>query len=126
MTMPGNRRGRPLRLGLSAREPGTARKHFNNRADPHFFRPKRAATLMAGLAICFVAAVSLTLAEVTRSADNSPLNGEQLYRHYCAQCHSKSRSLRAPQLSVLQRMQPQDVLDALEVGTMRFEGVQRT
>src|SRR5205085_3562834 len=38
----------------------------------------------------------------------------------------QSRVLRAPQLKVLQRMEPQDILDALEVGNMRFQGVQRT
>jgi polyvinyl alcohol dehydrogenase (cytochrome) len=73
-----------------------------------------------------VFALHLALAQAASPAGNTPLDGEQLYRRHCAQCHSKSRALRAPQFNILQRMQPRDVLDALEVGTMRFEGFQRT
>ena len=84
------------------------------------------ARVLAALGMFIVLGLSLTpLAGATPPA-GAPPGGEQLYRQYCAQCHSKSRALRTPQLSVLQRMQPQDVLDALEFGTMRFEGIQRT
>ena len=83
----------------------------------------------ANLLVVFIfisAGLSLGLARAATPSAASAINGEQLYRHYCAQCHSKSRALRAPRLEVLRRMQPQDVLDSLEVGTMRFEGLRRT
>jgi len=80
---------------------------------------------MAGLALLAGWGLSLTSA-FTAAPPTAQLNGEQLYRQYCAQCHSKSRALRAPQLNVLRRMEPQDVLDALEVGKMRFQGLRRT
>ncbi len=83
---------------------------------------RRRATLFA----VFVLGIAGLRLGSAQAAEPSAINGEQLYRHYCAQCHSKSRALRAPRLEVLRRMQPQDVLDSLEVGTMRFEGLQRT
>src|SRR5262249_46139665 len=54
------------------------------------------------------------------------LNGEQLYQQHCAQCHTSSRAIRAPQLTALRIMGPQDVLDTLELGTMKFVGFKRT
>jgi polyvinyl alcohol dehydrogenase (cytochrome) len=69
---------------------------------------------------------ALVCIRAATAGDATPITGEQLYRQYCSQCHSKSRALRAPNLVVLRRMQPQDVLDALEFGTMRFEGIQRS
>jgi polyvinyl alcohol dehydrogenase (cytochrome) len=80
----------------------------------------------AGLVIAIFFALSVTRVSAAAPPDQTPVDGKRLYREYCAQCHSKSRALRAPQLSVLQRMEPQNVLDALEFGSMRFEGFQRT
>jgi polyvinyl alcohol dehydrogenase (cytochrome) len=74
----------------------------------------------------FILLVGLVWSGAVAPGRAAPSKGEQLYRKYCSQCHSKSRVLRAPNFSVLRRMQPQDVLDSLEFGTMRFEGVQRT
>lgn len=82
--------------------------------------------IMPVLVMLIASALNLALAEAAAPVSNAPPDGEHLYRQYCAQCHSKSRALRAPQLNVLRRMQPQDVLDTLEVGAMRFEGFQRT
>ena len=87
---------------------------------------KRCLNLSARLAIFIVLGLTLGSVRAAPPPNSSQPDGEQLYRRYCAQCHSKSRALRAPQLNVLKRMQPQDVLDALEVGTMRFEGFQHT
>jgi len=92
----------------------------------HTFWHYSGGKLLAGLAISIIVLLNLGLARAAAPAGGTSLDGEQLYRRYCAQCHSKSRALRAPQLSVLQRMQPRDVLDSLEVGTMRFEGLQHT
>jgi polyvinyl alcohol dehydrogenase (cytochrome) len=78
------------------------------------------------LGIIIALGMSLIRANAAAPLGSTSPDGAQLYRRYCAQCHSKSRAIRAPQLKVLQRMQPQDVLDALEVGTMRFEGLQHT
>jgi polyvinyl alcohol dehydrogenase (cytochrome) len=83
-------------------------------------------TLIAGLAVIGTLCCSANSLRAAAPASASSPNGDQLYRHFCAQCHSQSRVLRAPQLKVLQRMEPQDILDALEVGNMRFQGVQRT
>ncbi|MBV8771058.1 MAG: cytochrome c, partial [Deltaproteobacteria bacterium] len=71
-------------------------------------------------------ALSLVWVDTSAPLRAAPPDGEQLYGQYCAQCHSKSRALRAPHFNVLRRMQPQDVLDSLEFGTMRFEGLQRS
>jgi polyvinyl alcohol dehydrogenase (cytochrome) len=83
-------------------------------------------TFIAGLAVLCSLCGSLTTLLAAPPVSAPAANGEQLYRHYCAECHSQSRVLRAPQLKILQRMEPQDVLDALEVGKMRFQGIQRT
>jgi len=53
-------------------------------------------------------------------------NGEQLYTQACAKCHSNPKVVRAPQLTVLRTLDAQQVLDALEVGAMRFIGLQHT
>jgi polyvinyl alcohol dehydrogenase (cytochrome) len=82
--------------------------------------------LLLHFAIFMLVGLDLAVAKAATPPGSPSLDGQQLYRRYCAQCHSKSRALRAPQLSVLQRMQPQDVLDSLEVGTMRFEGLQHS
>src|SRR5437763_15535227 len=78
-------------------------------------------TLIAGLAVIGTLYCSANSLRAAAPASASSPNGDQLYRHFCAQCHSQSRVLRAPQLKVLQRMEPQDILDALEVGNMRFQ-----
>ncbi len=54
------------------------------------------------------------------------LNGEKLYQQHCAQCHSTEKPTRAPRLDALKLMGPQDVLDALELGSMKFTGFKRT
>jgi len=90
------------------------------------FERSQCANLIAALAILIVSGLSLALAQAATPPGIVPLDGGQLYRRYCAQCHTKSRALRVPQLSVLRQMQPQGVLDALEVGTMRFQGIQLT
>ena len=59
------------------------------------------------------------------AAAESALNGEQLYQRTCAGCHSSAKAIRAPQLSALRSMDAQQVLDALEVGPMRFVGLRR-
>lgn len=56
----------------------------------------------------------------------APLNGEKLYQQHCAQCHSSEKPNRAPRLEALKLMRPQDVVDALEVGSMKFTGFKRT
>jgi polyvinyl alcohol dehydrogenase (cytochrome) len=56
----------------------------------------------------------------------APLNGEKLYQQHCAQCHSSDKPTRAPRLDALKLMGPQDVVDALELGSMKFTGFKRT
>ncbi len=50
------------------------------------------------------------------------LNGEKLYTQHCVQCHTSNKPTRAPQLSALKLMGPQDIVDALEIGNMKFSG----
>jgi polyvinyl alcohol dehydrogenase (cytochrome) len=59
-------------------------------------------------------------------SSGAALNGEKLYKQHCAQCHTSSKPTRAPQLSALKLMGPQDIVDALEIGTMKFVGFKRT
>jgi polyvinyl alcohol dehydrogenase (cytochrome) len=108
-----------------AHEPKKDRERFDAAAAciiRHFLSYK----LSAAFAICIIISLKPVSASAAAPAGGTPMDGARLYRRYCAQCHSKSRALRAPQLSVLSRMQPRDVLDSLESGTMRFEGLQRT
>ena len=54
------------------------------------------------------------------------LNGEKLYTQHCAQCHSSEKPTRAPRLDAMKLMEAQDVVDALEIGSMKFTGFKRT
>jgi len=117
--------GRSL-LDMEACERSRNRVRMNNRTGIRLLEQNWHSRLVAVLGMVIALSMSLALARAAAPPGSEPLNGEQLYRRYCAQCHSKSRALRVPQLDVLRRMQPQGVLDALEVGTMRFQGIQRT
>jgi polyvinyl alcohol dehydrogenase (cytochrome) len=116
-----HRRRDPFRMDAHEQENQAVR--LNLESGSHCAH-NRASNRWASLAVIIISGWSVISAHAA-SARSAP-DGEQLYRHYCAQCHSKSRALRTPRLEVLQRMQPQDVLDSLEVGSMRFEGYQRT
>jgi polyvinyl alcohol dehydrogenase (cytochrome) len=77
--------------------------------------------------IALVLFVVLMLRGVSAQAvPQAPLDGEKLYKQHCAQCHSGAQATRAPRLEALRLMGPQDVLDVLEVGTMKFVGFNRT
>jgi polyvinyl alcohol dehydrogenase (cytochrome) len=106
-------------------EPEKRRASFNTAAN-RILEDHPYAGLLACLAILITVELNLVLRNAAASGGATSADGERLYRRHCAQCHSKSRVLRTPQLSVLRRMQPQDVLDSLEFGTMRFEGLQRS
>src|SRR5262245_59213222 len=49
-------------------------------------------------------------------------NGEKVYEQRCAACHSGNVP-RAPQLNVLKQKDPEDILDALLTGVMKFLGM---
>ena len=118
--------GRIYSPGAGTREWGNNAVHLKNTAAAGSFEQNWCANLATGLATLIVLWLGPASALAAAPSSTAPLDGEQLYRRYCAQCHSKSRALRVPQFNILRRMQPQGVLDALEVGSMRFQGFQRT
>lgn len=84
----------------------------------HYRATLSASLLFLGLTTALGWAAPLTM--------GAPLNGEKLYQQHCAQCHSSEKPTRAPRLDALKLMGPQDVLDALELGSMKFTGFKRT
>ena len=113
-------------LEAGTHELGNHAVRLKNTAAARSFEQNWCGNHATGLATLIVLGLSLAFARAALTSSSAPLDGEQLYRRYCAQCHSKSRALRVPQFNILRRMQPQGVLDALEVGSMRFQGFQRT
>ncbi len=75
-----------------------------------------------------VIALSLTWSRYLDAAESggSAPNGAKLYGEFCARCHSNPKVVRAPQIAVLRTLDAQQVLDALEVGAMRFIGFQHS
>ncbi len=61
-----------------------------------------------------------------QAVPQAALDGEALYKQHCAQCHGGAQATRAPRLEALRLMGPQDILDVLETGTMKFVGFSRT
>lgn len=97
---------------------------LNNAAETFRSAHNRTLRALGGLGMLVLGTLGLVWVDAAAPLGAALPDGEHLYRQYCAQCHSKSRALRAPHFNVLRRMQPQDVLDSLEFGTMRFEGLQ--
>ncbi|HKV56055.1 MAG TPA: PQQ-binding-like beta-propeller repeat protein [Candidatus Binataceae bacterium] len=82
-------------------------------------------TRIAGLAIFLLGSIGAFPASAAPPRPQRP-DGQRLYNQYCAKCHSSSHAIRAPQLNALRSMRPQDVLDTLDFGPMKFVGIMRT
>jgi len=94
----------------------------NTAADSRRFKWKWSANLVALAMLTILQLGSVRAAPPPGAPHRS---GEQLYKEYCAQCHSSGRA-RVPQLNILRPMGPRAVLEALEFGPMRFTGLART
>ena len=79
-----------------------------------------------GLVAVFLSLASAASAWAVAPGAEAQLDGEKLYNQHCAQCHSSEKASRAPRLNALKLMEPQDVVDALEIGSMKFTGFKRT
>lgn len=79
-----------------------------------------------GLAAALLSLASASSAWAIAPGAGAQLDGEKLYNQHCAQCHSSEKPSRAPRLNALKLMEPQDVVDALEIGSMKFTGFKRT
>src|ERR1700730_6676712 len=87
---------------------------------------ERSANLVAAVALLIIFQLRVAPVRPAPPPGEPNRSGEQLYTQYCAKCHSNAHAVRVPQLSVLRAMGPAAVLDALEVGPMRFTGLART
>src|SRR5579871_6395400 len=66
-----------------------------------------------------LAAGLLTFARFASCAD---LDGAALYQQHCAACHEASSATRAPAVSALRAMSPENILQALVSGLMKDQG----
>ena len=64
------------------------------------------------------AAVLLLTAPLTGLAQD----GEAVFQTYCAACHVDPVEENIPPLEAIRRMDPNDIVDTLTVGTMRIQG----
>ena len=88
-----------------------------------FWQRRQHYRLQIGLAL---GAVLMLGGAFAQAVPQAALDGEALYKQHCAQCHGGAQATRAPRLEALRLMGPQDILDVLETGTMKFVGFTRT
>jgi mono/diheme cytochrome c family protein len=67
----------------------------------------------------------LCCARLRPRAQNAPEDGGALYARYCARCHDVGLP-RTPSRHVLNGVAPDRIVAALETGTMRTQGAERT
>jgi len=74
------------------------------------------------------ASADVIVRRVGRRSDSGPaVESEALYKTYCALCHEGSRAdARAPSLETLRRLSAEQVLAALERGSMRARAAERS
>ena len=53
-------------------------------------------------------------------------DGAALFKTYCATCHEVGGNSQAPSREVLRRMSPEQILQALEKGTMKTQAAERS
>ncbi len=76
----------------------------------------------AGLALAFGLAVSVVTSRAWAAAPMVGADGAKVYEQRCAQCHN-GQVARAPKMEFLKIRTPEEIVDSLENGVMKFIGL---